>query len=415
MKGLPVALLLLAACGASSGSGAGSGGLPTRIDSTGDTVFARIEGDVPSSAVRRLVEELRIAPGAEDTTLFTEAYEFVVDPSGRFWVYDRPTNTILVFDAHGALVRRVGRQGSGPGEFNGNSGMIALGDSGLAIWDSRNWRISLFSSAGDFRTSWLTPSGFSTSNGLITDRSGALFLKRPVTPAREGEILGRMGLVRIKPDRTLGDSLAPPDLPVPREVYVATSPDGKGRSSTGSSFAPNYHWAWHRDGYFVVADGGNYAIILARSAAKPLVIRRTLPAVPIDPAERDEERARIQWSMRQTDPGWGWSGPPIPDVKAPVQGLFLARDGRIWVRVAVPSERIPEAELAAPRPDRPPVQHFRTPPVYEVFAPDGRFVGRVALPGRTRLMEADGELVWLLGRDADDLPALLRLHLEPLP
>ena len=46
-------------------------------------------------------------------------------------------------------------------------------------------------------------------------------MKRPVTAPREGEILGRLGLVRVKPDGMLGDSLAPPDLPVQRDVYIA--------------------------------------------------------------------------------------------------------------------------------------------------------------------------------------------------
>jgi len=51
--------------------------------------------------------------------------------------------------------------------------------------------------------------------------------------------------------------------------------------------------------------------------------------------------------------------------------------------------------------------------VYEVFAPDGRFLGRVEFPPRATLMEADGDLVWAIVRDADDLPAVTRWRVEP--
>lgn len=416
---LAAVLLALAALscerGTAADSGAGLAGLATTFDSTADTVYARVQGLVPEAAVRRLVEEMRIAPTAEDTSLFTEVFEFDVARSGRILVYDRPSNSGLLFGADGRLERRVGRQGGGPGEFNSNNGMVALADSGWAIWDSRNARISSFTAAGDFRTSSLTPAHFSTSDGLVTDRTGALYLKRPVTAAREGEILGRMGLVRVKADGSLGDSLAPPDLPVQREVYVAERNEkgNQSQSSSSANYAPNYHWAWHPEGFFVVAHGGNYEIILARPGVKPSAIVRSFPGVPVTEEERNEEHERLLYNMRQTDPAWTWRGPPLPQTKAPLLGLFMARDGRIWARVALPSERIPDEELTPPRDPKRPVDHFRTPVAYEVFSADGTFLGRVNFPRRTTLMEADGETVWALGRDENDLPAVVRFRVEP--
>jgi hypothetical protein len=94
-------------------------------------------------------------------------------------------------------------------------------------------------------------------------------------------------------------------------------------------------------------------------------------------------------------------------------GLIVARDGRLWARVALPSERIPDAELVPSRDPKRPVNHFRTPVAYEVFGADGTFLGRVIFPPRTTLMEADGNLVWALGRDENDLPALLRFRIDP--
>jgi hypothetical protein len=388
----------------------GPAGFTTSIDSTPDTVFVRVRGSVPSERVHRLVEELRIAPTASDTSLFTQLTEFQVDGKGRMWGFDFPTSSILVFGSDGALIRRIGRKGGGPGEFQQANGIVAL-DTGLAVLDYANARISFFSDSGTLQTSRRVPTGFFTSGGLVIDHSGAVRLRRPVTAPREGEILGRMGLVRVSSNGALSDSLAPPDLPVPREVYVATHKGGT--SSTTSSFSPNYYWAWHPDGYFVVGHGGNYEIVLARPGMKPLAIMRQPVPVAISDLEWEDEHKAITMNMQQTDPGWSWSGPPLPHTKAPLTGLRITRDGRIWAQVATPSMRIPEDEIDKPSDPRRPVRHFRSQAAYEVFGTDGRFLGRIELPLRTRLMDSDGKLLWVLGRDENDLPAMIRYRIEP--
>lgn len=411
-------LSLLAVVGLAAGcsSAAGGGlpdraGLPTVLDSTADTVRAVVAGAVPEGAIRQLVTEVAIAPDADDTSLFTEVNEFDVGQDGRLWVFDLPTNTILLFTPEGQLIRRIGRQGAGPGEFNSNNGMVSRADGGLAIWDARNGRISFLDSLGDYQAAWLVPTGFNTSHGLVTDRSGRLHLRRPVTPPREGEILGRMGLVRLAAEGAFGDSLAPPDLVVPREVYVASRQGNT--SSTGARYAPGFHWAWHPDGGFIALNGRTAEVVVSRPGARPLTIRREPEAVPVPEAERAQERASITYNLRQVDPAWSWRGPDLPTTKAPLLGVFAARDGRIWVRVAAPSEPIPPDELPMSADTLRPVVAFRSPVVYEVFSPEGRFLGRVAFPPRATLMEADGDQVWAIVRNEDDLPAVTRLRITP--
>lgn len=407
-------LLLAVACGGGVDSAPRDpSGLATVLDSTADTVVARVAGEVPADAVRRLTREVAIAPGLDDTSLFTDISEVDVDGQGRFWVFDRPSNSLLLFGADGAMIRRTGRHGAGPGEFNGNNGMVILGDRGVAQWDARNGRISFLDTAATVVRSWVVPTGFNTSNGLVTDRAGQLYLRRPVTPPRQGEILGRLGLVRLRDGGAFGDSLAPPDLSVPRDEYVVTSTDGNSTSSRSARYAPNYYWAWHPDGYFVVASGGSGEVIISRTGARPLAIRREAPAVPVDAAERDEEQRAITYNMRQTNPSWTFTGPALPRTKAPLLGISIARDGRIWVRVAAPSEPIPEAEVVIPRDSLEPPVRFRTPLVFEVFGADGRFLGRVAFPPRSSFIEADGDLVWAVVRNEDDLPAVTRFRIEP--
>jgi hypothetical protein len=108
-----------------------------------------------------------------------------------------------------------------------------------------------------------------------------------------------------------------------------------------------------------------------------------------------------------------WRGPPIPAGKPPLGGLLTSRDGRIWVRVTTASERIPDEERDVVRPGDASPRRFRESVVHDVFARTGAFLGRVRLPIGARLMEADGDLVWVIDRDADGLPAVERLRVEP--
>lgn len=403
-------LAMAMACAGGEGASGGAAGLATVFDSTADTVVARVSGEVPAAAVRSLVPELAIAPDIDDVSLFTNVFEFDVDRQGRFWVFDISSNTLFLFGADGTLLRRIGRQGAGPGEFNSNNGMVVLPDDGVALLDARNGRVSFLGADGEYARGWTIPTGFSTSNGLITDRSGTLFLRRPVTPPREGEILGRMGMVRLGAEGAFGDSSAAVDLPVERETYVARVEGNT--SSTSSRYAPNYFWTWHPEGWFIAAHGGRGEIVLQRPE-RPVIIRREMADVAVSGEERSQEQESITYGMRQTEPGWVWRGPELPTTKAPVLGLFAARDGWIWVRVAAPSEPIPDAELPVSRDPERPVIRFRTPVVYEVYEPDGTFVGRVDFPPRATLMEADGDLVWALDRNEDDLPAVTRFRVEP--
>jgi hypothetical protein len=412
--------LVASACGVGADGDAGGdaadmAGLATVIDSTSkaDSVIARTAGSVDPGAVRRVAEQLRVAPSADDTSLFAEVSEFDVGRDGRLFVYDRAANVLFLFDSAGALLRRVGRQGAGPGEFNSNNGMVVLPDGRLALWDARNARINFFSPDGEFTTSWILPSGFSTSNGLRSDATGAVLLYRPVTPPREGEILGRFGLVRLKEGGAFGDSLIPPDLPVERITYVARTENGS--SSTSPTHSARFLWQWHPRGFFVSANGGVSEIELSRPASLggPLRIVRDGAVVGVSDDERAWDQEKITWQMRQNVADWRWSGPAIPSVKPPIGAVHVGRDGSIWARVATQSERIPEDELDPQLPERSPRALFRDPIEYEVFTDDGVFRGRVALPARATWMEADGNQVWYLQRDIDGLPAVVRARITP--
>jgi len=398
------------ACGSDARVAESGAGLTTVIDSTNpDSLIARTAGAVPQTAVRTVIEELRVQPNAEDTSSFSEVYEFDVARDGRMYVFDYPGRRFFLFGADGAIQKVVGRKGGGPGEFLSDNGMVVLRDGRLAILDAQNARLNFFSADGEFQDSWVVPAGFSTNDGVRTDTSGTLFLVRPVTPAREGEILGRMGLVRLADGGKWIDSLVAPDLPVQPLFYTASK--NGGTSQTYSLYGARFLWVWHPHGYFVSTSTATYALEVS-IPGRGVRIERDAPAVPVPDDERAWEQARITQNMRGTDPAWQWQGPELPKTKTPIRMIHVARDGRIWVAVSTPSERIPDAKrgpVLAGRPV-PPMYHERT--AYEVFSPTGTFLGRVQMSASAIFMEAEGDKLWVLERDEDDMPGVVRYRLS---
>lgn len=392
--------LFLAACGAPVPPG-----LTVATSTVGDTTVLDIRGDLPDSLVRHAVAELTIAPGADDTTLFATVAEAEIDRSGRFWVFDRSSLSLFVFAPDGRLVRRIGRKGAGPGEFQSGNGIAILGDSGVAIWDRTNSRIAFFDTAGVHRTDWRTPGGYGASSALLSDDVGGLYLMRPVAPAMTGEFIGRIGLTIPRPDGSLADSLIPPVTPVVRVMYLSVGKEG-GRAGDFPAYGVETRWAWHPGGWFVTADGRG-TLLLSRTKGGPVLMKRRFTPVTVSEEERALEQAEITSNLRYNDSSWSWPGPDLPKEKAPFLGLFAARDGRIWVRVAAPSVRVPPP-AAEPGDTVPPQPSYRMPLVYEVYTAEGEFVMRVAFPGATRIIEADGENVWGVTLTEDGLQGVVR-------
>jgi hypothetical protein len=137
-----------------------------------------------------------------------------------------------------------------------------------------------------------------------------------------------------------------------------------------------------------------------------LRIERDLPAIPVDDAERRDLTEAITRDMRKVDPAWRWSGPEIPRVKPHIRGLRFAADGRIWVERSARAVRQPPTDTTPGAPDE-----WVEPTINDVFEPDGRLLGEVTIPPRTRLHLLLGDRIWAVQRDSLDVPSIVRFRL----
>ncbi len=105
--------------------------------------------------------------------------------------------------------------------------------------------------------------------------------------------------------------------------------------------------------------------------------------------------------MRNTQPGWSWNGPPIPDYKPAFVELLVGKGGRVWAQLSSEGELIENENYNPDNPGSVPVlwnERLR----YDVFEPDGTYLGIVLPPEEFNPMARpvfDGDHVWAVTTD----------------
>ena len=424
LSALLTAVALVTAC--DRGGDVAAVGWETVTDTIGDTVVVRTVGASDTAAALRLEETLRIGEleGADEYT-FASVQGIVPAPGGAVWVWDGTVKALRLYDSAGRFVRQLGRRGGGPGEYEESNGMAPLPDGRLAFWDPRNARVMLFDTAGATDGGWRVAAGFFTQRAVVADTAGTVYLQQLLDADVEGVPFPRrrLGWIRYRvADGQPLDSLVPPLAPDEALQLTATRVEGgqnRSSSSTNVPFSPQSICALGARGYFVCGNGARYGITLHRPEGL-LRIERDAEAPAVQADEKASEEETITAMLRGTDPSWRWSGPPIPDRKPFFRGLQVAADGRVWVLRSRPGERIPDEELAeletarrGDGPNRIPPRRWRERSAFDVFEPDGRYVGHLLVPPRTSLMHMRADTVWAVERDSLDVPYVVRFRLLP--
>ena len=117
--------------------------------------------------------------------------------------------------------------------------------------------------------------------------------------------------------------------------------------------------------------------------------------------------------LRRIDPAWRYSGPEIPRIKPPYKDLRVGEDGTIWVHLSMPGERyLPDPPAGASPGGRAVLPQWREPAVYDVFEPDGRYIGRVSRPTAVTMLRMTRDRVWGSMRNEDDVEIVKRFRID---
>lgn len=284
-----------------------------------------------------------------------DAFAFVVglaaDPFGRLWVLDRQAKGLRVFTPEGRHVRTVGREGGGPGEFRDPGSVSLAPDGRLWVVDWGNQRISVFDTTGALVADhgrrvagygWAWRGGFDPEGNFVD-----FLLDLPRQEAR---------LPRFALDMQPVDTLPAPASPVSGEVFEARYADG-GQRMMAVPHTPRPSWSFAPGGGFWLAEGASFRLVRLSADLDTLrVAEREYRPVPLAAVERraaEEQVRQFLGEEARVDLD------RIPREKPAVLWIAVDELGYVWVRPGRPAD---------------------APPALDVFDPDGRYLGPVALP-----------------------------------
>jgi 6-bladed beta-propeller len=310
---------------------------------------------------------------------------------GTLWVGDGPSSELRVFDPAGRYLRTVGRKGGGPGEFAGLAALFLLPGDTVAAHDYQGARVTFFAPSGAVARAVVLgpmdgtlpprPLGVFGDGGMVVaPLYNPSFVPSP-QPSRDSVLLARFSaagaqtgaLRRIAGEETItvmgGGMAMRPAIPFGGNTYVAVS---GGRVLVGDN--ARYELAEHG------ADGR-----LAR------LVRRDPPRDPVTPGDRAawlaERRAGLGARFREAQEEM-LRGLPFPAHKAWFHALLLDPAGNAWVeRNAAPGPAVP----------------------WDVFDPEGRFLGTVQVPAGLRLTQVGADFVVGVAKDEMQVPQV-RVH-----
>lgn len=261
---------------------------------------------------RRLVLDLVIQPPEGDPFEIQRGYRFpgqnlvAVDQEGRIYLADGPPAVVLVFGPDGESLRKVGREGDGPGEFRA-PGVLVVRDTLVVLSGEGHRAVTTFRLDGLPIARWHAPSGFM------------------VAPAH-GDTAGTL---------TVPDLLARP--PALRRVGL----DGATRSGFLIPLADDPPGSFSPEAILITADGNLVAGLprrarwaIVRSPADTLrIVTAPDEIVPLTDsaiaALRESERLRLQNPMaRQMG---GGTPRPIPSHTLSWNAPMFDHDGRWWI------------------------------------------------------------------------------------
>ena len=285
-----------------------------------------------------LIREIGSSDGDPDYTFFRIG-EVEVDGRGDVWVLDTGDKALRVYDSTGRFRLRIGREGSGPGEFMLPT-QLQLGPEDIRVVDARLFRFSRFDHAGrHLETAALTlPAGMRAS-GMYPLRGGSTLVRTlyRASPGSEDHD-PYVHAVVLGADGSVQDTLSTWE---PAVVIWYTPGQKAPWGGVATGLGDGGALAVSGDSLVALVDG-----ILGRVVLRRMTVCGLGSPAAIDLGVRGEEFPRrllnsIQDSIRRT----------LKDTRIVVTGpvrlsaitgqAFFAPDGELWIELATdaPAER----------------------------------------------------------------------------
>ncbi|NIR42843.1 MAG: hypothetical protein GWN99_03115 [Gemmatimonadetes bacterium] len=323
----------------------------------------------------------------EEPYVFFRVSDALRLPDGRIVVGNSGTGELRFFDPTGRFLYRAGGHGQGPGEFGEFSSIRIWGARRdvIVATDGFNNRVNFFRSTGEFVSSVrIEPIPSRTSPAIIDGFADGTWLAvgglGPLAGAPGQIIGGSLEYSRYNPDGRPADTLF--ELADPRRYvhsYGGVTHYPYLPFPARPSVAAGDYWLF-------VGDGTTHEIERRRLDGElnslyrwPEGQRRRAADFYDRYREADIESTREE--RRPLIIHYYEQDLPLPEYLPAHQGLFVDDEGYLWVE----RYRLP----------------WKSQPSWEIFDPDGRWLGDIQTPERFRIFQIGRD--FLLGRHRDEL------------
>lgn len=386
-------------------------------------------------------EDVRVGDVEDPDLGFSRVTGLDVDRDGNVYVMEGLVPEIRVYAPGGTLLRRIGRRGGGPGEFESVPRFGVVGDTIWAV-DGANERITLFDREGEVLSTgryaslavplpsshgYLVPWAM-RPDGQFTGHFGRIAFSRndPPTGVRDtdsipwpvvlfhasGAVTDTIGWVGRPPPRMW----RPPSEEVERYEFRQV---GDQRQMVPNPPTTLPHWLPLPDGYLLVetplADNPEEGVFTVTRVglAGDTVFRRAVHYRPerYDEAELDSIAARTARGEAGGMVLPGGAARPVPaeweslarSLRAamefpayhlPIQVAWLAQDESIWLR---------RQESGSPTSR------------WVHLDPEGHPRGQLELAASTRIVWSHGDVLWAVELDEFDVPWVVRYRIREGP
>jgi hypothetical protein len=338
---------------------------------------------------------------------------------GRVIVSDQRDKVVQLIDLQRQTARRVGREGSGPGEYAMPTALFAMPSDQTLLVDLLNRRFLMIQPDGTpgetISPPSITPPGGGGNRlaamvgGLVNprgaDAQGQLYFQE-MGFRMDGPAPDSVAVLRWAPGQTRVDTAAwikgPPTTMTTTPAGAAGGAGGRMSFTMGSSqvWAPQEVWAVAGNGRVARVQPDPYRVVWydasRRGTAGP-----TVPYSPIRVTEADkrayiEQQAANPPTMVVMGGGGGGSvqrpqmpEPTFAETKPAFSGnsaVLASPEGEVWVQRTRPAN-----------------DHT---PVYDVFDSSGRLARKVSLARGSRVVGFGRNSVYVVRTDEDDLEYL---------
>ena len=350
-----------------------------------------------SSGEWRIEEVQRYGGSDGSPSELADAGSLAVDDLGRLYIADRKPTIIKVFDSTGKLVRMIGREGSGPGEFQ--VAFIAVRGVVLAVHDPQLGRTSVFDTSGAFIRGWTSSCCF--WHEITIDRAGRIYIptnvrseklqRSPATPYTRYTVDGKTVDTLLVPVREDG-----------KEWRLS----GKGRNGgtigvvIGVPFSPETVHAFGRDSGFVYGWNGEYRFVMSPNGRD--TTRLVGRAWVADPIPEELRLSRVEETVKDAiemyDEATLRSMARLADIPTTAPAYVSLRvdgDGNVWARRLIGSDS--------------------TRTAFDVFDPTGAWLGPITV--RPAVFDGWGHffgrgVIYTRSEDQDGRPIVVRLRVS---